>query len=191
MLSQFSITHVLGVGEDLPIALSESSRIPRVKTKTAAAKGDQYTYKEKGVSYMVLAVPDSEETALLNFMHGCFEFIDAALNVRPPFPSRCPVAPSAERLSGSPNLSPINQPCFAPQDPDHGRHNRVMVMCASGMSASATVLGSYLICRRKLPLAVCMGKMREAHPAVEPNKGFARHLRFLERNGELPEWSMP
>ena len=71
------------------------------------------------------------------------------------------------------------------------RSNRVLVMCPSGMSASATVLGSYLICKKKLPLAVCMAKLREAHPAVEPNKGFARHLRFLERNGELPEWSKP
>jgi protein-tyrosine phosphatase len=80
----------------------------------------------------------------------------------------------------------------AQEDTEEGaRSNRVLVMCPSGMSASATVLASYLICKRRVPLAVCMAKLREAHPAVEPNKGFARHLRFLERNGELPEWSKP
>jgi len=56
VLTKFGITHVLGVGDDLPIALAPTSTVPRRKTKTAAAEGDQYEYQEAGVRYMVLAV---------------------------------------------------------------------------------------------------------------------------------------
>lgn len=77
------------------------------------------------------------------------------------------------------------------QDKDQSRTNNVLVFCEQGKSASVTVLGSYLMCERKLKLPVVMGLVKEVQPAAEPNKGFARHLRFLDRAGELPEWACP
>eukprot|EP00241_Pyramimonas_parkeae_P022549 CAMPEP_0114310762 /NCGR_PEP_ID=MMETSP0059-20121206/19433_1 /TAXON_ID=36894 /ORGANISM="Pyramimonas parkeae, Strain CCMP726" /LENGTH=218 /DNA_ID=CAMNT_0001434829 /DNA_START=295 /DNA_END=952 /DNA_ORIENTATION=+ len=154
--SQFNITHVLGIGCGLPISLDSASNVPRKLTPTAAEKTCQYEYSKEGFEYMLLEVEDSQDTALLNYMHGCFKFINSAL-----------------------------------KDKDQSRTNNVLVFCEQGKSASVTVLGSYLMCERKLKLPVVMGLVKEVQPAAEPNKGFARHLRFLDRAGELPEWACP
>eukprot|EP00976_Prorocentrum_cordatum_P049564 1000102-Prorocentrum_minimum.AAC.2 len=68
---------------------------------------------------------------------------------------------------------------------------KVLVSCWEGKSASVTVLASYLLVREKKKLPYVMGLIKNVHPDAEPNKGFARNLRYLDRNNELPEWVIP
>eukprot|EP00242_Pyramimonas_sp_CCMP2087_P010111 CAMPEP_0198205968 /NCGR_PEP_ID=MMETSP1445-20131203/9495_1 /TAXON_ID=36898 /ORGANISM="Pyramimonas sp., Strain CCMP2087" /LENGTH=219 /DNA_ID=CAMNT_0043878473 /DNA_START=221 /DNA_END=877 /DNA_ORIENTATION=+ len=156
VLSQLGITHVLSIGEDRvnPATLDPSSPIVRKLTPTTALPGTQYEYEDCNIQFMVLAVEDNPQTALLNHMHGCFAFITSALK--------------------APNAPP-------------GR-NKVMIACSEGKSASVTLMASYLIVEEKKTLANVMGIIRDVHPGAEPNTGFARHLRYLDRNPELPAW---
>eukprot|EP00959_Pyramimonas_sp_CCMP1952_P386643 8103291-Pyramimonas_sp.AAC.1 len=82
VISQLGITHVLGIGPDSLVALENDSPVVRKMTPTTSTSdGCQYEYEDEGVHYMVLAVEDAPETSLLNYLHGCFNFIDSALKV--------------------------------------------------------------------------------------------------------------
>mmetsp|Transcript_38164 Transcript_38164/g.83014 ORF Transcript_38164/g.83014 Transcript_38164/m.83014 type:complete len:180 (+) Transcript_38164:451-990(+) len=157
VISQLGITHVLSIGPDSLVALENDSPIVRRLTPSTATGDLHYEYEDEGVHYMILAVEDAPETSLLNYLHGCFQFIDSALK-----PSSTPAKPY-----------------------------KVLVSCWEGKSASVTVLASYLIVREKKQLAYVMGLIRDVHPDAEPNIGFSRNLRYLDRNSELPEWVIP
>ncbi|KAK3279609.1 hypothetical protein CYMTET_12511 [Cymbomonas tetramitiformis] len=159
VLDEHGISHVIAVGKDLPCALSEDARISHETfrwTPTAASEQVQYEYEEDGIGYMVLEVEDSADVALLNFMHGCFEFIKSAL-----------------------------------KDEGANRKSRVLVACEEGTSLSVTVLASYLICEGHVAHEAAMESILRVQPSAEPNRGFARHLRYLERNKSLPNWVLP
>jgi len=69
---------------------------------------------------------------------------------------------------------------------------RVLIMCEDGTSLAPTMLGTFLICERGATVAVALGHLINANPLVNLNKGYQRHLRFLERaGGKLPDWVMP
>lgn len=56
----------------------------------------------------------------------------------------------------------------------------VLVHCHAGISRSATVVLFYLMLEHGLTFDEALGRLKTARPQVQPNAGFARHLRAID-----------
>ncbi|KAF9448424.1 phosphatases II [Macrolepiota fuliginosa MF-IS2] len=59
-------------------------------------------------------------------------------------------------------------------------HGRIFVHCSAGVSRSPTIVTSYLMKQRHMPLKTALGHVLRARPQVSPNSGFLKQLKELE-----------
>lgn len=58
----------------------------------------------------------------------------------------------------------------------------VLVHCQAGISRSATVAATYLMCSQQIPMKEALGVLQRARPCIGPNPGFQAQLKVLEKD---------
>lgn len=72
------------------------------------------------------------------------------------------------------------EPCHRLIDESLTKNGRVLVHCVKGASRSATIIISWLMTRRNMPLATSLRHCKNRRHAVRPNNGFFKKLRVLD-----------
>lgn len=132
------------------------------------------------LSYKILRIADEEDEDIVAHFAEAFAFIDAA---------RVGGGGGGEGGKGEgqpPPQAPSTLEAAAARALNGGSQGAALVVCAAGVSRSASVCLGWLMRSRGWPYDRALAGLRDVRPWVAPNKGFEAQLRRFEALGADP-----